>query len=348
MKVDNSIINRETILQEINNLLINFGFKTSNIYERSCFDILARKKDILIILKILVNIDSLTAQQAEELSKISGTFLASPIIIGFKSKHSYLEDDVVYERHEIPAISPQTLYDIIANDMHPEILSKRGGFYVKINGGLLKQLREEKNLSLKELADLTHVSRETIYKYEQGNSQAYPETAIMLEEILNKPITLSINILESEHTHTLDTKIQEPIELINLGYEINTSTKTPFDAVSTRSEDNQEILNLKQQLADKIEEIDRIKKKIENKSKENEILITNMERNRNITTLTKIAEKTNDISSITGHKALFVLKHEHEHNSIKNIPVIYTWELESMEKNKDLHKLIKERKNEET
>ncbi|RAP49546.1 MAG: transcriptional regulator [Methanosphaera sp. SHI613] len=346
MKVDNSLINRETILQEINNLLVNFGFKTSNIYERSCFDILARKKDILIILKILVNIDSLTTQQAEELSKISGTFLASPIIIGLKSKHSYLEDDVVYERHEIPAVSPQTLYDIIANDMHPEILSKRGGFYVKINGGLLKKLREEKNLSLKELADLTHVSRETIYKYEQQNSQAYPETALLLEEILNKPITLSINILESEHNHTLDTKIQEPIELINLGYEVNSSTKTPFDAISTRTDDSKEVLKLKKELSEKIEELEQIKRKLNEKTKKNELLITNLERNRNINTLTKIAEKTNDISSITGHKALFVLKHEHEQKSINNIPVIYTWELENMEKNKDLQKLIKERENE--
>ena len=345
MKVDNSLIKRETILQEINNLLVNFGFKTSNIYERSCFDILARKKDILIILKILVNIDSLTAQQAEELSKISGTFLASPIIIGLKSKHNFLEDDVVYERHEIPAVSPQTLYDIIANDMHPEILSKRGGFYVKINGGLLKKLREEKNLSLKELADLTHVSRETIYKYEQQNSQAYPETALLLEEILNKPITLSINILESEHNHTLDTKIQEPIELIKLGYEVNSSTKTPFDAISTRTDDSKEVLKLKKELSDKIDEIEQIKRKLDKKTN-NEILITNLERNRNINTLTRIAEKTNDISSITGHKALFVLKHEHEQKSIKNIPVIYTWELENMEKNRDLEKLIRERENE--
>jgi len=345
MKLDNSI-NRETILKDINHLLVSYGYKTSNIYDRSCFDILARKNNVLIILKILVNIDSLTAMQAEELSKISGTFLASPIIIGLKSKHHYLEDDVVYERHEIPVISPQTLCDIIVNNMHPEILAKRGGYYVKINGSLLKQLREQKNLSLKELADLSHVSRETIYKYEQGNSQTYPETAIMLEEVLNKPITLSINLLESEQKNTLDTTIQEPMELIKLGYEIKSSNKTPFDAVSIRPEDTKEVSALKNKIEEKLIEIDKLRNEINKKSSDTEILLTNMDKNRNNKTLDLIAEKTNDIASVTGHKALFVLKREHEGNSIKSIPAIYTWELEDMEQISELKKLIDERTNE--
>lgn len=345
MQLDNSI-NREQILQDITLLLSTYGYKTSNIYERTCFDILARKDNILIILKILVNIDSLSKSQAEELSKISGTFLASPIIIGLKSKTSPLEDDVVYERHEIPAISPQTLCDIIVNQMHPEILAKRGGYYVKINGELLKQLREKRNLSLKELADLSHVSRETIYKYEQGNSQTYPQTALMLEEILNSPITVSINLLESDNIQQLDTTIQEPMELIKLGYEIKKSNKTPFDAVSIRPEDNMEVANLKKVLSEKLDEIEKIQKSLNKKINNHELLITNMDRNRNKKTLEKMAEKTSDIAAVTGHNALFVLKHEQENNSINKIPAIYTWELEDMEKNSELKKLIDERKKE--
>ena len=194
MNLDNPAINRENVLHEIDNLLKSYDFKTSDIYDRSCFDLLARKDNILIILKILVNIDSLTAQQAEELSKIAGTFLASPIIIGLKSKHNLLEEDVVYERHEIPVITPQTLCNIIVNDIHPEIFAKRGGYYVKIDGKLLRQLRESQNLSLKELADMSHVSRETIYRYEQGNSQTYTETAMKIEEVVQNPITKYFNL----------------------------------------------------------------------------------------------------------------------------------------------------------
>ena len=347
MNLENSSITREKILNEINHLLVSYGYKTSDIYDRSCFDLLARKDDILIILKILVNIDSLTSSQAEELSKIAGTFLASPIIIGIKSKHYLLEDDVVYERHELPVISPQTLCDVIVNDIHPEIFAKRGGYYVKINGELLRQLREKNNLSLKELADLSHVSRETIYKYEQGNSQTYPETALMIEEILQSPITLSINLLESERlNNSLDKRIQEPIELIKLGYDVKSSNKTPFDAISEQTENSKELLKLKEKLENKLDEIEKIRAEINKKSKDHNILITNMERGRTEKTLNNIAKKTRDISSVTGYDALFVLENEHDKENIKRIPAIYTWELKDMDNINDLLKLIKERKEE--
>ena len=348
MKMDSSTITRKNILDDVTSLLTSFGFKTSNIYDRNCFDLLARKKDILIILKILVNIDSLTPTQAEELSKISGTFLASPIIIGYKSKHNYLEEDIVYERHEIPVISPQTLCNIIVNDIHPEIFAKRGGYYVKINGNLLKNLREKNNLSLKELADISHVSRETIYKYEKGNSQTYPETAMMLEQVLNSPITESINLLETNNTKTttLDKKIQEPIELIKLGYDIKSSIKAPFDAISDRQEVTEEVRQLKVKLESKLDEIEKIRAEINKKTKHHNLLITNMERNRSDNTLNKIANCTEDISLITGHDALFVLEHKKDKEFIKKIPAIYTWELKNMDNMEELLKLIKERKEE--
>lgn len=346
MTVDNFSITRENILHDINLLLNTYGFKTSDIYDRSCFDILARKDDILIILKILVNIDSLTSSQAEELSKIAGTFLASPIIIGFKSKHNYLEEDVVYERHEIPAISPQTLCNIIVNKIHPEVFAKRGGYYVKINGNLLKELREKNDLSLKELADISHVSRETIYKYEQGNSQTYPETALLLEEVLHSPITLSINLLELDTKNSLDKKIQEPKELIKLGYDVKSSNKTPFDAISERQINDREILKLKAKLENKLDEIEKIRAEINKRTNANNLLITNMERNRSEKKLNEIAKQTADISSITGHDALFVLEHEKDMDYIKKIPAIYTWELNDMDEIEDLLKLIKERKKE--
>lgn len=346
MTVDNFSVTRENILHDINLLLNTYGFKTSAIYDRSCFDILARKDDILIILKILVNIDSLTSSQAEELSKIAGTFLASPIIIGFKSKHNYLEEDIVYERHEIPAISPQTLCNIIVNKIHPEVFAKRGGYYVKINGNLLKELREKNDLSLKELADISHVSRETIYKYEQGNSQTYPETAFLLEEVLDSPITLSINLLELNTKNSLDKKIQEPKELIKLGYAVKSSNKTPFDAISERKMNDKEILKLKAKLENKLDEIEKIRAEINKRTNANNLLITNMERNRSEKKLNEIAKQTADISSITGHDALFVLEHEKDMDYIKKIPAIYTWELNDMDEIKDLLKLIKERKKE--
>lgn len=71
-----------------------------------------------------------------------------------------------------------------------------------------------------------------------------------------------------------------------------------------------------------------------------------MERGRNEKTLTNIANKTEDISSVTGYDALFVLNKEHDIESINKIPAIYTWELKDMSNIEDLLKLIRERKEE--
>lgn len=346
MKVDYSSITRENMLYDINVLLNTYDFQTSNIYDRSCFDILARRDDILIILKIYKNIDSLTQTQAEELSKVAGTFLASPIIIGLKSKHNYLEEDVVYERYELPVISPQTLCNIIANEIHPEILSKRGGYYVKVNGELLKQMREKYNLSLKELADLSHVSRETIYKYEQGNSQTYPETLLMLEEILNTNLAVDINLFESDYYKSLDRKIKEPRELIKLGYDVKSSNKTPFDAISERKLENKKLNKLKEKLDNTLIEVEKLKSEVNKQRVRNNILITNMERKRNEKKLNQIAEQTRDIAEITQNEALFVLEDSKDKKIIKKVPSIYTWELKDMDNFEDLIKLIKERKQE--
>ena len=99
-----AITNRNQLIREVYQLLNKEGFETSNIYEQSCFDIVARKKLLILLLKVLVNIDSINESHVEEIRQISNVFLASPIIVGGKSKNHILEEDVVYERHGLPAI----------------------------------------------------------------------------------------------------------------------------------------------------------------------------------------------------------------------------------------------------
>ena len=101
-----------------------------------------------------------------------------------------------------------------------------------------------------------------------------------------------------------------------------------------------------EKLENKLDEIEKIRAEINKKTTNNNILITNLERGRNEKTLNNIAHKTQDISSVTGYDALFVLENEHEKESINKIPAIYTWELKDMSNIEDLLKLIKERKEE--
>jgi putative transcriptional regulator len=305
------VLIRNELIQEINNLLNLEGFKTSNIYEQRCFDLIARKKLLILLLKTFTNVDSINEVHAEEMRKLSQIFLASPIIVGEKSKNGFLEEDVVYERHGVPAISLNTLKNMIIYNEYPEVLADRGGYYVKINGNVLKEYREEYSLSLKDLADLVHVSRTTMYKYENGIVKTNTETAMMLEEILNTKITVDIDLFEP-YTE-IEKSNDKNDELNRLGFGFVSTNKSPFDSVA----------------------------KSEEKIKGS--LIVNMEKNRKLKTLKKMALPLKDLSEVTSSEPTFIIKNKNFEESIEGIPVIKSWELKEFESSNDLLRIIKER-----
>ena len=107
------MLNRSKMLQEIERLLISEGYKTSDIYDQGSFDIVARKNLLILLLKTFINIDSVNEKNAHEMKQLANIFLASPIIIGAKSRNGILEEDVIYERYDILTIGIETLKKII-------------------------------------------------------------------------------------------------------------------------------------------------------------------------------------------------------------------------------------------
>jgi len=320
---------RDHILIEINDLLSNHGFETSNIYDRSCFDMVARKELELLLLKILINIDGFTGNQAEEIKKVAETFLASPLVVGIKSKNEYLEEDVVYERHGIPVIAKETLRNMVVDEVYPEVFADRGGYYVQMDGEVIKQVRESQNISRKDLADKAHVSRETIYKYERGMVRAFPETAMMLESILNMKITLSIDLfsvprLGCDKTENFDSNNQNNVfenqsKLVNLGFGVISTTRTPFDAIA------------KQESGSK-------------PGNKDSTVITNLEKNRNQQALKKMAVNVKDLSGITETDAVFLMEGKKSLKCIEGIPVVHNWEINEMKNSKEFLSIVRERR----
>jgi putative transcriptional regulator len=320
---------RNQIIQEIISLLATEGFQTSNVYEQSCFDMFARKKLLLLLLKVLVNIDSIYESHIQEIRKISSTFLASPLIVGFKSKNKKLEDDVVYERHGIPAIGVETLKNMVYYDEYPEILADRGGYYVKINGAILKEYRAEYSLSLKDLANLAHVSRETIYKYENNMARANPETAMILEEILNMKVTLDINLFESKKFDVDDNnpyfnsnEDDKTKDLANLGFGVISTNKTPFDALAKLENNEDNDKNQKMETS----------------------FIANLEKNRPSKTLEKMAVSLKDLSLITSSESFFIINNKKFKKSLNGVPIINSWEIKEFGDSEEFLKVINERR----
>ncbi len=310
------MLTRSQLLQQIENLLKSQGFKTSDIYDQGSFDIVARKNLLILLLKTFQNIDSINESNAHEMKQLANIFLASPIIIGEKSRNGILEEGVIYERYDIPTIGFDTLKNMILYNEYPEILADRGGYFVKIDGNVIKQYREEYSLSLKDLADLAHVSRATMYKYENEIVRANTETAMILEEILNTKVTLDIDLLKQPQPDDIKySEGDDTLDLSKLGYGVVSTNKSPFDAVA------------KMKSSDK-----------------HSPLMANVEKNRTEKTLKRMAVPLKDLSMITTSEPVFIINNEKIKESIGTIPVIKSWELKEFENSKELLKMIRERK----
>jgi len=276
----------------------------------------ARKKLLILLLKTFQNIDSINETNAHEMKQLANIFLASPIIIGERSRNGFLEEGVIYERYDIPTIGFETLKNMILYNEYPEILADRGGYFVKIDGNVIKQYREEYSLSLKDLADLAHVSRATMYKYENEIVRANTETAMILEEILNTKVTLDIDLLKQPQKEDIEfSNVDDTLDLSKLGYGVVSTNKSPFDAVA----------------------------KMKTSEKQSP-LMANVEKNRTEKTLKRMAVPLKDLSVVTTSEPVFIINNEKIKESIGTIPVIKSWELKEFENSKELLKMIKERK----
>ncbi|MFH1470607.1 MAG: transcriptional regulator, partial [Candidatus Micrarchaeota archaeon] len=85
-----------------------------------CFDIVARREDGLLLIKVLQNVDAFTKEQAEDLRNISAMVGARPYLIGEQTKEFGLEPNTLYERHGIPTINLATFKQMVFEEEFPE------------------------------------------------------------------------------------------------------------------------------------------------------------------------------------------------------------------------------------
>ncbi|MCK9298229.1 transcriptional regulator [Methanoculleus sp. YWC-01] len=216
-------------------LLANFDVsERCNIRPRS-FDLIAKKGDSLVIIKVASHIDSVSADIAWDLNLIARYLEATPLIVGERARDADLERGVVYIRYGLFALSPETLYDYFVEGLSPMVYASPGGLYVKINGDLLREVRERSQMSLGDLASHLGVSRRTISKYESGMGTTL-DVAIKLEELFNAPLVETIELIghrSPEPEKSLESKTGDIlIDLERMGMEIHAMRQAPFQALA--------------------------------------------------------------------------------------------------------------------
>lgn len=190
-------MSQERLLQMVVSVLLMAGFRVSERFSMRprSFDLIANAKDTTLVIKVVSHIDSVSEETARDLDHIARYLKASPFIIGDRARDTELARGAVYLRYGIYSISVSTLYDAFVEGVPPLVYASPGGLYVNINGEVMRELREKRNLSLGDLGNLLGVSRRTISKYEVGMGTTL-EIAQKIEEIFDSALVRSIDLLK--------------------------------------------------------------------------------------------------------------------------------------------------------
>jgi putative transcriptional regulator len=284
------------------------------------FDLVARRGETLLIIKVLSNIDGLSEDVANELHTVAYLLKATPLLVGEKNGMNDLEDDVVYFRFGIQTVTASTLKNHIISEVPVRAYAAPGGLYINLDQNKIRRLRQEKNISLGSFAHHVRVSRRTVRMYEDGMS-ARIDIADRIESMFEQSVTLPIDLLKP------------------LGGE---AKQLPFYQKEQENikEFQREIFSLLQDIGYRVFPMDRCPFEALSKEKEKILLTCVQEYNK------KLAEKAHFLSSISRiiekHAVVFTDK-DVERKNVEGTPIIVKKELKKLHDPEEVFTLILER-----
>ena len=237
-------MSRTALIENVTAMLGDAGFLVSDrcAVRPKSFDVAARRDEDLLLMKVLGNVDALDAETGAEMRRLGEYLRGTPVVVGIRTRDEDLKPGVVYFRHGVPVISPDTAYDLFVEEMSPLIYAAPGGLYVSLDGDLLADEREERGWSLGRLAGELGVSRRTVSKYEDGMNASI-EVAIQLEELFDRPFSSPVDVLDgAEDVRDADPTPAAPDAapddehvvhvLKRAGFTVHPTARAPFKTVS--------------------------------------------------------------------------------------------------------------------
>lgn len=236
---------RSELIEAVQAMLARSGFDVSDRCDLRpvSFDLVARRGRELVMVKTLGNVDALTEPIADEVKMLCRFLHARPIVVGLRAGAGPLEPGVVYSRHDIPILRPETLESYVAEGQAPMVFAAPGGFYVHLDAHALRRAREAARVSLGAMAQVAGVSRRAIQMYEEGMS-ATIDAAVRLEEFLQSDLIRPLDPFgdaapapaaqeaapEAGPTDPMEALVLRVLQ--GMGYEVHSTRRSPFNAVS--------------------------------------------------------------------------------------------------------------------
>ena len=238
-------MSRSALVGNVVAMLEDAGFTVSErcAIRPKSFDVVARRGADLLLLKILGNIDAFDGPTGVEMRRLGKFLNGTALVVGLRTRDKELEPGVMYVRHGVPVLSPDTAYNLFVEGVEPLIYAAPGGLYVTIDGDVLADRRQDRGWSLGKLASELGVSRRTVSKYEDG-MDASIDVAIKLEELFGNDLTQPLNVfegaepVEQQTEADLDKPPADPDDsammhtLTHLGFVVHPTARAPFKTVS--------------------------------------------------------------------------------------------------------------------
>lgn len=197
-----------------------------------CCDMVARKNDKILLIKVLEDANAMTGEAAAELSKTAAAIRAAPLIIGERA-NTKLKDDVVYTRYQIPTITIATFRASLKNT--PLVLiSKKSGIVAQLHGAKVREQREKEDLSRGRLSRQLGISTRMLSKYEQSNAELSVQHAAKVYDLFGNEVFKRIEIFSAlpEQSNPLSSEIS--FKYHDLGFNVTETRKVPFDVVAQK------------------------------------------------------------------------------------------------------------------
>ena len=225
---------KETLLDKVNIFLLKKGFTIKNL-TRTCFDILARRNEQILLIKVLEDANSITSQYSEEMISVASYINASPLMIAEKAG-AKLEENIVYSRFDIYTLNFNTFENCV-NNKFPFIKRSQAGLTASLAGRKLKQKREELGYSLNSLSKKLGVTSRMIMKYENENAEITVNRAMKLYDLFGHQVFNEVNVFTKSSNPESKFETEVSRKYIELGFDATETKKTPFDIIAKKDDE---------------------------------------------------------------------------------------------------------------
>lgn len=301
------MFDKQFILGKVAAILQRAGYEI--LQTEGVFDIVAKRDDRTMIVKVLLNVDALKEDQGMSLRAMGYFMDSQPVVVAVKNNRETFEDDTVYSRFDLPVMTPNLFESVVVHGDMPAMQSAKGRHTIEVDTESMRKKRKELGLTLEALAKRSGITKKAAYEIESRRVNPTMGTAEKIEE------SLSINIQKPYRLRDAPITYLKPRE----------EKQTKIAGELTRmGVDNSAIYS----------------KQLQNVGKDRFHIMATI--STNVDRIKKKAIEIRKMSAMLSSKSVIIAERSAK-KSVHGVPVMLESELPEIGSSKDLKKVIEEK-----